>query len=265
MLTVAKSYVRLFWMYFKFNLSSAMEYRISFFTQVIGMMLNNACFIFFWWILYSKVNLIGGYSFKNMMFLWALSSATFGFAFVIFGNVRKISNTIITGELDTYILQPKDIYINLVLSRSVTSAWGDLIYGFILFTIIYGFSFSNLLLFTLFTILGGILTASIIVIFETLTFFIGNASSISGTVFEFMISFGIYPETIYTNWVRWLIYTVLPVGFVVFVPLKILNNFSWSMLGALCIIDLLYVLFSYWFFRFGLKRYESGNTIVTRG
>lgn len=133
MLMEVKKSLKLMCYYFKFNISSAMEYRVSFLIQSIGMIINNSAFIFFWWILFNNVNTIGGYGFKDVMMLWALSSTSFGICFVIFGNINQITRMILNGELDTYLLQPKDPLINIICSKTIVSAWGDTLYGIILF------------------------------------------------------------------------------------------------------------------------------------
>ncbi len=61
------------------------------------------------------------------------------------------------GELDTYLLQPKNVYLNVYCSRMLVSAWGDLVYGFVLMFLVYGFAPLKLLLFILFTAAGGLL------------------------------------------------------------------------------------------------------------
>lgn len=115
MLTEAKKIIKLFSRYFRLNLASQMEYRLSFFVQVFGMVLNNASFIFFWWIAFDITgNSIAGYTMKDVMFIWAVASSSFGITHVLFYNVSAISRLIITGELDTYLLQPVPVLANLL-------------------------------------------------------------------------------------------------------------------------------------------------------
>lgn len=264
MLMGVKKHLYLIWLYFKLNLSAAMEYRISFFTQAIGMMLSNASFIFFWWIVYKQMDVIGGYTFRDVMILWSLASSTFGLSQVVFGNSRGLGNMIANGELDVYLLQPKNVFVNVLCSRSTFSAWGDLAYGFILFLGINGFDIFKLLLFTTFVIMGGLVVMSSLVFAESLTFFIGNSNLIARQVMEFLITFMIYPEGIYRKYVRWIIYTIIPAGFVVFIPSRIINVFSWKSLLLVLFVDIIYVFLAYTFFQKGLKRYESGNLMGTR-
>ncbi len=257
-------HLRLICLYFKYNLLSAMEYRVSFISQALGMALNNAFFLFFWWVIFQKVSSIGGYGFKDVMVIWALSSSTYGFLHILFGNVRELPRIIMNGELDTYLLQPKDVYVNVYCSRMIVSAWGDLVYGFVLILLVYGFAPLKLLLFILFTAAGGLLAGAIMSAADTLTFYIGNSSRISRLVTEFLINFSIYPDSIYRQSVKVIMYTLLPTGFIVFLPFRLLSAFSWYGLLGLLAIDAVYIGASYLFFKRGLEKYESGNLITTK-
>lgn len=259
-----KKHLNLVWMYFKFNLAASMEYRGSFLLQVFGMMVNNVSFAFFWWILFDKIGYLEGYGFREVMFIWALASSAFGLAHIIFGNVRNITNIIINGELDAYLLQPKDVYINVLCSRTIVSAWGDFAYGLILFLIVYGFNPVKLVMFIGFVTLGGLLIGSVMASAEILTFFMGNSSAISRIVTEFLISFTLYPESIFRAEMRWIFYSIIPAGFIVFMPLRIMNAFNWISLIILAVVDIAYIVAGYLLFQAGLKRYESGNLIVTK-
>ena len=103
--------------------------------------------------------------------LWALMSSSFGLCFVVFGNVNQITRMILNGELDTYLLQPKDPLVNILCSKTIVSAWGDTLYGIILFFIIKGFDVRGFLLFLLFCITGALIFASVLVTFHALSFY----------------------------------------------------------------------------------------------
>jgi len=80
-----KNILYLIGLYFKVNLASAMEYRSSFLMQAFGMALSNATFIFYGWIAFSQIGgRIGGYDFKDVMFIWALTSSAFGASNILF-------------------------------------------------------------------------------------------------------------------------------------------------------------------------------------
>ncbi len=264
MLMEVKKNIKLIAMYFKFNLSASMEYRTSFLMQSFGMILNNASFIFFWWILFENVETIGGYGFKHVMMLWAISSTSFGLTFILFGNIRNISRMILNGEIDTYLLQPKDVLINVISSSTVVSAWGDLFYGIRLYIGVVGFNINNFLLFILFNITASLLYSSVLVFANSLTFYMGNSQGLSSLALEFMITFSIYPEGIYKGFAKLIIYTAIPAGFITLIPVQLLTVFSWKLFGLLLLVVSGWTLFSYWFFNRGLRRYESGNLIISK-
>lgn len=261
MLTEVKKSLKLIAYYIKFNLSSAMEYRASFLMQFFGMILNNSAFIFFWWILFQNVNTIEGYGFKDEMLLWCLSSTSFGICHVVFGNVRYVTRMIMNGELDPYLLQPRDPLVNMLCSRTIVSAWGDMLYGIIMFFIIRGPDIKGFLLFLLFSVTAALIQAAVLLTFHCLTFLMGNAQGIADLVQEFLISFGIYPDGIFPDGLKCILYTVIPVGFMIYVPAHAINSFSLTSLIWIIGAAAIWIIIAYTAFYRGLKKYESGNLI----
>lgn len=264
MLMEVRKSLKLMLYYFKFNISAAMEYRVSFLMQAFGMALNNSAFIFFWWILFNNVPRIGGYGFKEEMMLWAISSTSYGICFIVFGNVNRITKMIINGELDTYLLQPKDPLINLVCSRTILSALGDVLYGLILFIILNGFNPVKLLLFMLFCVTGSLILAAVLTTMHAFSFYSGNTEGFAQMVIEFIISFSIYPEGIFNNALKTILYTALPVAFIVYIPARVIAEFSILHLAGIIGVALIWIVIAYTLFYKGLKRYESGNLIISK-
>lgn len=262
MLTEVKKSLKLLAYYIKFNISAVMEYRVSFLVQSFGMILNNGAFIFFWWILFNNLKTIGGYTFQDEMLLWALTSASFGLCFVVFGNVNQITRMILNGELDTYLLQPKDVLINVLCSKTTVSAWGDTLYGIILFLMIKGFNIKSFILFLLFSVTGALLFSSVLVSMHALSFYTGNTEGLAQLVTEFLISFSIYPEGIFNNAVKYILYTVIPVAFIVYIPAEVINEFSVYGFLKVSAAAVIWIVIAYALFYKGLKKYESGNLII---
>lgn len=260
MLTEAKRHLRLLSKYFLFNLKCSLQYRTSFIMQII----NNFSILFFWWLIYQNVNSIKGYSFADVLILWGLTSSALGFNYIVFGNSRELSNTIINGGLDSYMLQPKDIVINSCASRMEVSAWGDLLYGYILLIVSGHFSILNLGLFTLFTIVGGLIAFALNLAVNSLALYFGNIQGTKGIIDGFFLTFATYPEGIFGKYLKVIFYTLIPVGFMVYMPVGIIANFSLLrtlIVLAAAVIDLA---LSYALFYLGLKRYESGNLMENK-
>jgi len=260
-----KKHMKIFACYFRLNLASAMEYRASFFIQAFGMALNNSSFIFFWWIAFQQIGgAIAGYSFEDVVFIWAVASSGFGLAHILFANAGRLTSLIVTGELDTFLLQPCNVLMNVLCARTSLSAYGDFLYGGILIAIFYGLSGMAWLWFSIGTLASALLITAIGLAAHTLSFYWGDASTIGSMATEFTINFSIYPDKIYAPAVRALMYSLIPAGIAVHVPLRLFQQFAPGIALASLGGALLYLAAAGWFFYRGLKRYESGNVIVTR-
>jgi len=260
-----KKHLKIFACYFRLNLASSLEYRASFFTQAFGMALSNSTFIFFWWIAFGQIGgTIAGYAFEDVLFIWAVASSGFGLSRVLFENASRLTGLIVTGELDTFLLQPCNILMNVVCARTSLSAYGDLIYGFVLMCIFHLRDPSAWLWFISGVMIGGFLFTAIALMAHTLTFYWGDTSIIAQMATEFAINFSVYPDKIYAPFVRALMYSLIPAGFAVHIPLRMIDGFSPLLALAAFGGTILYCITAGWFFYLGLRKYESGNVIVTR-
>lgn len=256
---------RLFRRQIGFNLAAGMEYRASFITQVVGMMINNSAFILFWLILYGRIGTtIQGYSFGDVMFLWALSATGFGMAAVFLGNAPSLSRTIYTGELDVYLLQPKPVLPSFLASRMSVSGWGDIAYGVVLFACTQPAAPGRIALFAAFSVLmAGVLTA-LRVLYHSLTFFLGNAEDFAGTASEIVLSFMLYPGSIFEGPVNLLLHSLVPAALIAYIPAELFRAFDAGRMALLVAADLLAAGAAWGLFTLGLRRYESGNRMGTR-
>ncbi len=260
-----KKHLIIFARYFRLNLASALEYRASFFTQALGMALSNSSFIFFWWIAFEQIGgTIAGYSFRDVLFIWAVASAGFGLAHILFANVSGLTRLIVTGELDTFLLQPCNLLLNVLCARTNLSAYGDFVYGFAIMLIFYRGDPAAWAWFLAGMLLCALLLTAIILAAHTLTFYVGDASVIGQMATEFSINFTVYPEKIYAPAIRALMYSLIPAGVAVHIPLRLFHAFDpWMFLAALLGTAAYCAAAGFFFYR-GLRKYESGNVIVTR-
>ena len=260
-----KKHLKIFWSYFRLNFASALEYRASFISQAFGMALSNSTFIFFWWIAFGQIGgRIAGYSFEDVLFIWAVASSGYGISTLLFANASELTRLIITGELDTFLLQPCNVLLSVLCARTSLSAYGDLMYGFVIMGIFYSGNGIAWLWFSVGIILFGLLMTAIVLTAHSLSFYWGDASVIGSLATEFLINVSIYQEKIYAPFIRAIMYSIIPVGIAVHTPLRLFGEFSlFAALAAFAAAMLYCVLAGVFFYR-GLRRYESGNAIVTR-
>ena len=163
MLMEVKNQFRISFLSVKYALMREMLNKTTFITNVLFMILNNASFIIQWIVLFSLKDNVGGYTFDQVMLLWGLSAGTYGVSHFFFSNSYHLSELINNGKLDSFLVQPKNVLISVITTDVTTSALGDIIYGYLM-VLIFGLTPLNLLLFTIFSILGGIILTSVSVI-----------------------------------------------------------------------------------------------------
>lgn len=263
MLTEVKKELKFILLSIKYNLAREMTNKITFLTNVIFMILNNAAFLIEWIVFFSIKDNIGGYVLKDVILLWALASGTYAICYIFFGAVQELPNLIMNGKIDSFLVQPKNVLISILTSKTKVSAIGDLLYAYILL-FIYGISIKNFLLFTLFIITGGLIVTAIAVIFGSLAFHITKADTITGNIMGTILNFGTYPDSIFKGGIRILFYTIIPISFSIYLPLHILKNFNIFSFMIIISYTLLIVLLGFYIFYKGLRKYSSGNLMSAR-
>lgn len=247
----------------KYALQREMLNKVTFISNIIFMILNNACFIVQWVILYSIKDDVGGYTFKQVLLLWGIAAMTYGISRFFFKDAFELSEIINSGKLDNYLIQPKNVLISCITSSVEVSALGDMIYGFIMLCV-FGLSIKNIVLFLFCTILGGLVIVSIAIIFASLSFWFSRTEMVSNTINSMMTNLATYPEGIFKGIIKVVFYTILPLGITTYLPVQILSNINivsiiYLIIGAFIFISLAFIIFYK-----GLKRYSSTNLMNVR-
>lgn len=235
----------------------------TFISNVIFMILNNSCMIVQWVVLFSLKDNMGGYTFKQVLLLWGMAAGTFGVSHFFFKKCFSLSDTINTDKLDAYIVQPKNILLSTITSDIEVSALGDLSFAFIVY-FIYGFTLSSFILYIFFLISGGIMLTAISVILHSLSFWINNADMVADVGNHLMTNFATYPDGIFKGLTKWLLFTLIPVGIVNYIPIQAIVGFNINLLLINIGVCVLLVLLAFIIFYRGLKRYSSSNLMNSR-
>jgi ABC-2 type transport system permease protein len=245
----------------KANLLSAMEYRAAFLSQVIGMMVNDFIYFAMWIIFFDRFRNVHGWGIHDMYLTFGILASSVGLVNMLFGNSLNLSDIISKGRLDYYLSMPRPVLLHAVASRMIPSGMGDFSYGFLSYALSGYFSWDGLLRFILATLLGATVFLAFIVLVQSLAFWLGIMSNLAGLAFNAIITFGIYPITLFDNYAKLILFTLIPAAFIGAVPAEFIRTFTWQSLAELLVGAVIFLLLAVAVFRLGLKRYESGNAI----
>ena len=246
------------------NLKASFALRGAFWFQVLGMLLNNIFFFSLWWIFFHRFEEIRGWRVDDMLALFGVVTGGFGIAVLFFGGVRDLSRLIIDGELDALLTQPKSPLLQALGSRTVVSGWGELASSALFLGLSGKLSLSTLpLALAAVAVSGAVFTASGVIL-HSAAFWLGRVENLARQLWEFLITFSIYPRPLFAGALKLMLFTLIPAGFIGYLPVELLREFTWLGLAAALAGAVLYVGLALLVFDRGLRRYESGNRFGVR-
>ena len=259
------NYLALVATYVRFNAKAALEYRAAFVSQMLAMILNDCIWVAFWTTFFARFPVIHGWGSTDVITLWAVCAAGLGIGETVFGNSARLATLIAQGELDSWLLYPRSVLTHIILGKMNATAFGDALFGY---GVYLGFAHPDLPHFALFSAL----TLSVAVVFVglnilsgSLSFLMGNAAPLADQWRFAMVNFSTYPASLFDGPVRFMLYTVVPAGFVSYLPIEALRTFSLQTAALSLLGSLVFFVVAVVVFYEGLKRYESGNLMLMKG
>lgn len=248
----------------KASFAGALEYRASFFSQIVGMFFNDILWVAYWFLYFEKFPVLGGWTLEDVMVLWASFAVSYGLVHAFASNAARIPSLVVQGQLDYYLALPKDVLLHLLMSQIRPIALGDLIFGPILLVVMVKLTWARVAIFLAVTLLAACVLLGLRILTGSLTFFIGSAEGLSSQIMNAVIHFSTYPTPIFGSVIKVVLFTVLPAGFITTLPVELVREFQW--VGFLQLLGgaIFFLGSAVLLFRAGLKRYESGNLMMMR-
>ncbi|MFK7696135.1 ABC transporter permease [Paenibacillus sp. HJGM_3] len=260
----AGSMFRLMLTCWKLNLAGAMEYRMSFFLTAGMMLINNVVWIFYWMVFFHRFQVVKGWTFDDVMMMWAVGAGGFGFAAVFFGNCFTIANLVANGMLDPFLLQPKPVLPHLLVSRMSVSAIGDIVFALLLYGVFGPHSALGMFKFVLGLTLATLLFIGFNVLVQSLAFYLGNAEGLGYQMNMGFLTFATYPTNIFRGWGKLVLFTLIPAGFISYMPIGLLRDVQGPYLAGVFAVVAAFAAGGIALFYRGLRRYSSGNQMTIR-
>lgn len=247
----------------KYNIMREMLNKVTFVSNILFMILNNATFLVQWAVLFRIKGSIGGYTMKEVMLLWAVCASSYGLSNVLFARVFALPELIINGKLDAYLVQPKNVLLGVMTSATTASAIGDFAYGLII-VCLCGFGIGRILLFLLLIANGALIITAFALLLGSLSFWFVKTEMFGEHMLNATINFGLYPDGIFKGAVKFLLYYVIPTGMMIYKPVRIMTEPDLGGLAVVAGYAFLLLAAAVTVFYRGLKKYSSGNLMSAR-
>jgi ABC-2 type transport system permease protein len=246
------------------NLRSSLALRGAFWLQAAFMLLNNLAFFSIWWLLFERYPEIGGWRLHDVGTLFGVVASGYGASVVFAGGVRDLGRAIREGELDSCLVQPKPVLLSAVASRTVASGWGDLATGALMLGLSGALAPGAIVPTGLAVASSACVFTASGVLLQSLAFWLDGMETFARQISEFTLTFSLYPRPLFAGELAFLLYTVLPAGFVGFLPAELVRAPSLGLAAAALGASIGWTLLALFVFGRGLARYASGNRIGAR-
>lgn len=237
--------------------------RANFSLQVGGMLINDLVMLLLWWLFFAGFHSVGGWRMADLALMMGLMMTIVGVAGVALGGYRDMAVTILRGEIDALLTQPKGIIGRLLARESIATAWGDLACGLTLLIAVAGLTPDQAPLVVLVLAAGMTVYVSAAISFASLAFWAAGARSFARDLTDFTLLFSTYPGSIYQGAVKVIAYSILPAGFVVMLPVRMLREPSFATLSVVLAAAAGYAAIAVTLFHLGLGRYRKGASPVS--
>lgn len=252
------------------SIRSNLQYRTNFLIMVVmGLIYQGTGFAFIWVVL-SRFDAVGGWSFGEIAFLYGLRLLMHALSVLASGQIRDLDWYIRQGEFDRYLIRPLSPLRQIVSQGVQVNAFGDLIGGILIFlaatTLIRLDWTAAILLYLVFAIVGGaLIELALDLMIATLAFRVLNTVSLFMVLDAFFSDFGNYPLKIFGGTMQFLLTFGLPLAFMAYFPSAVLLgregelNVPPTVAVAAPLAGVCWFVLAVFFFRFELRNYQSSG------
>jgi ABC-2 type transport system permease protein len=247
------------------SVRAAMAERGAFLMRAALMAVNNGIFFTFWIVLLSRVPQIRGYTLGDVAVLYGVVAVAHGLAVFVAGGIQYLARVIHDGELDALLAQPKPTLLYAVGLRSQPSGLGDIVSGFLFIALSGRIGVAGIPVVLFAGVAGAVVLVATAVVLHSAAFWLGPTETASRQLYEGTLMFSLYPDTLFGGPMRFVLFTVLPAGFVGYLPAQLIRSPSLPTAVLLTLGVTAYASLAVWVFERGLRSYCGGSRFATFG
>ncbi|MDD5897930.1 MAG: ABC-2 family transporter protein [Clostridia bacterium] len=255
--------LKIYWMLKKQYLKTQMEYRLNFCLMMIAGVVIRTLFMAITYIIFNSIPSIGGYDRNEVFLMFALFFISEGLGGIFYEGLWSIPSMAHNGELDMMLVRPVSPLVQILSNGFGLQGIGTLALGITALLLssaqIAWFRSVLYLCLPVFILLGMVVRLSSYLLSASHVFFlrVGDRANVTYTL-NSLGGYARYPVSIYPGWMQAVLFTIIPYGFIGYLPVCMMKNGSTlaGMAGIALAAGLLFWLARTVFYQ-GLKRYES--------
>ena len=218
-----KRHVRLFALYFAQYFKVRLAYKADFFIAFFSSMAATVLGFGFVLVLFTKIPRLQGWSFYEILFLYAFSLIPLGFFNVVSWNLYEFGDIyVIQGRFDRILLRPVNTLFQVLFEKFRIESLQEVVTGVLVLSLAarrlgHHWAAADFVWFPLMILSGAVIYLAVFLILTAVSFWFEDRVGIVPPVFN-MLTFGRYPLTIYSVFIQFLLSWIIPFGFASFYP-----------------------------------------------
>jgi len=245
---------------------AVLEYVSDFWILIVAGITTQALGLIFLGVVMGKVPQLNGWSFPEMVLIYALAGVSSGIVPVVADGIWQLAGSIHSGQLDYTLTRPYHPLLQVMSSWVGFNGVGDLVasiamLAWALARVDVDWSPANIAVLVVLMVSGMALRLALCVISNTVSFWLRMPIPMFAMTLWQVGELARYPLGIYGMGLRVLLGAAVPFAFAGFFPAAwLLDRGGYAWLGILTpLVAIACWIFAVWFFNRGLRRYESAG------
>ena len=209
------------------SIRTQLQYRYAFVMNILGWAMTYAGTAITMWVLLYSFGALAGWSFWELLFLFALSVLSWGICVVFFFHFRTLDQFIVQGTFDRFLVRPIHPFFHFMAMKFDVGAFGQFLFSVIAVALAYVHLHLHWAAWQWFVFLGAIIGGTLIqggmiIALSSLAFWTTRSEQVYWVVMWPAKSLMNYPLAIYPRAVQLLVTFILPFAFVNYLPALLL-------------------------------------------
>jgi len=261
----------LYWHFLRLNLRAMAQYPLNLVVWLVFDMAYNIASIGVLWAMLQRFPQLNGWTFRDLLFLYAIWSLSHGVYSATLGKVSAVSRQIHEGRFDRFLVRPCGVLFQVITVPEGISL-DDLLFGTVLFAIAqaqvhFVWTPEHALLLPAIVVGAALIKGALLLVLSTLSFWLVRMDAARMLLESLELEFIRFPLSIFPRAAQWLLTVVIPLAFVSFLPAAFFLEKAGT--GALVspafarltpLVGGILFGISYAFWRIGLRHYAGTGT-----
>jgi ABC-2 type transport system permease protein len=235
----------------------------SLIVSTLGMIANNLLFFSVWLIIFNLVDNLRGWTLSDVAMMYGLGASAYGLAGSVFGGWRNLAADIESGRFDAFLVRPASPLALSITSHFQPSCLGDALTGPIFWLLFCQVSFAQFFGLSALAWVGALICVSFGLVVFSCAFWVQGMRNIGEIIMYWLIQFMTMPLHGMPTWAKVIFFTVLPAGFITYLPVEMMRDPSFDKLAYMVLGAAVSLLVARTVFYAGLRQYKGVSGIRT--